>query len=122
MERKVTEWGCMQALIDFDGWRQWKAYAKAKESEDPAKKAAREKEEKDKQKAALKAMFKKPPPSSSNIAATSSTTKKEEKPTANGNAKKPAPGGKHKNSRSNGSAILPNALGSVGEVDETPSR
>ncbi|KAL9112738.1 MAG: hypothetical protein Q9227_003041 [Pyrenula ochraceoflavens] len=24
LERKVTEWGCMQALIDFDGWRQWK--------------------------------------------------------------------------------------------------
>ena len=23
MERKVTEWGCMQALIDFDGWRKW---------------------------------------------------------------------------------------------------
>jgi osomolarity two-component system response regulator SSK1 len=20
----VTEWGCMQALIDFEGWRQWK--------------------------------------------------------------------------------------------------
>lgn len=24
LERKVMEWGCMQALIDFDGWRQWK--------------------------------------------------------------------------------------------------
>ncbi|KAL9616405.1 MAG: hypothetical protein Q9160_008731 [Pyrenula sp. 1 TL-2023] len=24
LERKVTEWGCMQALIDFDGWRTWK--------------------------------------------------------------------------------------------------
>lgn len=23
-ERKVLEWGCMQALIDFDGWRKWK--------------------------------------------------------------------------------------------------
>jgi osomolarity two-component system response regulator SSK1 len=23
-ERKVKEWGCMQALIDFDGWRKWK--------------------------------------------------------------------------------------------------
>ncbi|RMZ88947.1 hypothetical protein DV736_g3822, partial [Chaetothyriales sp. CBS 134916] len=31
MERKVTEWGCMQALIDFDGWRKWKAEASAKE-------------------------------------------------------------------------------------------
>lgn len=24
LERKVTEWGCMQALIDFDGWKKWK--------------------------------------------------------------------------------------------------
>ncbi|KAK9452950.1 hypothetical protein V1511DRAFT_506072 [Dipodascopsis uninucleata] len=24
LERKITEWGCMQALIDFEGWRQWK--------------------------------------------------------------------------------------------------
>ena len=21
------EWGCMQALIDFDGWRQWKDFS-----------------------------------------------------------------------------------------------
>jgi osomolarity two-component system response regulator SSK1 len=21
------EWGCMQALIDFDGWRTWKDFA-----------------------------------------------------------------------------------------------
>ncbi|RPA72363.1 CheY-like protein [Ascobolus immersus RN42] len=27
LERKVTEWGCMQALIDYDGWREWKATA-----------------------------------------------------------------------------------------------
>lgn len=26
LERKVTEWGCMQALIDFDGWRTWKDF------------------------------------------------------------------------------------------------
>ncbi|RPA83340.1 hypothetical protein BJ508DRAFT_71136 [Ascobolus immersus RN42] len=26
LERKVTEWGCMQALIDYDGWRKWKDY------------------------------------------------------------------------------------------------
>jgi osomolarity two-component system response regulator SSK1 len=25
-ERKVKEWGCMQALIDFDGWRKWKDF------------------------------------------------------------------------------------------------
>jgi len=23
LERKVREWGCMQALIDFEGWRKW---------------------------------------------------------------------------------------------------
>ncbi|KAK4102811.1 hypothetical protein N658DRAFT_325049 [Parathielavia hyrcaniae] len=27
LERKVMEWGCMQALIDFDGWRKWKSYS-----------------------------------------------------------------------------------------------
>lgn len=27
LERKVMEWGCMQALIDFDGWRKWKDFA-----------------------------------------------------------------------------------------------
>ncbi len=26
LERKVKEWGCMQALIDFDGWRKWADY------------------------------------------------------------------------------------------------
>ncbi|OAA53287.1 response regulator [Cordyceps fumosorosea ARSEF 2679] len=31
LERKVTEWGCMQALIDFDGWRAWKDFALAEE-------------------------------------------------------------------------------------------
>ncbi|OAP56673.1 hypothetical protein AYL99_08785 [Fonsecaea erecta] len=62
MERKVTEWGCMQALIDYDGWRKWKQYAEDKATEDPAKKAADEKEEKAKAKAALKAMFSRPPP------------------------------------------------------------
>ncbi|KAL1919880.1 uncharacterized protein VTP21DRAFT_1812 [Calcarisporiella thermophila] len=24
LERKIVEWGCMQALIDFEGWRRWK--------------------------------------------------------------------------------------------------
>lgn len=24
------EWGCMQALIDFDGWRKWKSYTSQK--------------------------------------------------------------------------------------------
>jgi len=25
LERKIIEWGCMQALIDFDGWQRWKS-------------------------------------------------------------------------------------------------
>ena len=32
LERKVKEWGCMQALIDFDGWRRWKDYAAKEEA------------------------------------------------------------------------------------------
>jgi osomolarity two-component system response regulator SSK1 len=24
LERKITEWGCMQALIDYESWRQWR--------------------------------------------------------------------------------------------------
>ncbi|KAL8650337.1 MAG: hypothetical protein Q9210_003878 [Variospora velana] len=35
LERKVMEWGCMQALIDFDGWRKWKDFSQA-----PAQSAA----------------------------------------------------------------------------------
>ena len=23
----MTEWGCMQALIDFEGWRKWRGFA-----------------------------------------------------------------------------------------------
>lgn len=38
LERKVKEWGCMQALIDFDGWRKWKDF--------DADKAAKEKKAK----------------------------------------------------------------------------
>jgi osomolarity two-component system response regulator SSK1 len=33
------EWGCMQALIDFDGWRQWKDFGTTAATEDAAKKA-----------------------------------------------------------------------------------
>ncbi|EON98187.1 putative response regulator receiver domain-containing protein [Phaeoacremonium minimum UCRPA7] len=41
LERKVMEWGCMQALIDFDGWRKWKDYSqKADEAAEEAKKKA----------------------------------------------------------------------------------
>lgn len=67
MLRKVTEWGCMQALIDFDGFRKWKEMtAKKDEGLTEEQKKAKEKEEKTKQKAALKAMFSKPPPGISN--------------------------------------------------------
>lgn len=24
LEKKIVEWGCMQALIDFEGWRRWR--------------------------------------------------------------------------------------------------
>jgi osomolarity two-component system, response regulator SSK1 len=34
------EWGCMQALIDFDGWRKWKHFSQKAEEDDAAKKAA----------------------------------------------------------------------------------
>ncbi|KAI9312364.1 hypothetical protein BX666DRAFT_2031108 [Dichotomocladium elegans] len=27
LEKKIIEWGCMQALIDFEGWRKWKRLA-----------------------------------------------------------------------------------------------
>lgn len=30
LTRKVMEWGCMQALIDFDGWRKWKDFSQTK--------------------------------------------------------------------------------------------
>lgn len=56
-ERKVMEWGCMQALIDFDGWRTWKAFdqpggaggegdeEKAKKEETEEERIKREKKE-----------------------------------------------------------------------------
>lgn len=34
------EWGCMQALIDFDGWRKWKDTTHAPVEAEAAKKAA----------------------------------------------------------------------------------
>ncbi|KAL9135489.1 MAG: hypothetical protein Q9175_003328 [Cornicularia normoerica] len=30
LTRKAMEWGCMQALIDFDGWRKWKDFSQTK--------------------------------------------------------------------------------------------
>ncbi|KAL1799610.1 hypothetical protein ACET3X_003647 [Alternaria dauci] len=38
LERKVKEWGCMQALIDFDGWRKWKDFADKSENNDSTSK------------------------------------------------------------------------------------
>jgi osomolarity two-component system response regulator SSK1 len=38
LERKVKEWGCMQALIDYDGWRKWKEYASQSDTTDSAAK------------------------------------------------------------------------------------
>ncbi|KAH6651727.1 hypothetical protein BKA67DRAFT_520662, partial [Truncatella angustata] len=40
LERKVMEWGCMQALIDFDGWRKWKDFSQKALEDESAKKAA----------------------------------------------------------------------------------
>lgn len=37
------EWGCMQALIDFDGWRKWKSYSQRPEVEEAASKKAKAK-------------------------------------------------------------------------------
>ncbi|KIN08081.1 hypothetical protein OIDMADRAFT_99993 [Oidiodendron maius Zn] len=37
LERKVMEWGCMQALIDYDGWRQWKDFSQDGGREDDSK-------------------------------------------------------------------------------------
>ncbi|KAK9464194.1 uncharacterized protein V1516DRAFT_669828 [Lipomyces oligophaga] len=36
LERKITEWGCMQALIDFEGWRQWKGTDEAEKDSNAA--------------------------------------------------------------------------------------
>ncbi|RFU27645.1 hypothetical protein B7463_g8697, partial [Scytalidium lignicola] len=38
LERKVMEWGCMQALIDFDGWRKWKDFSQSAEKDEAAEK------------------------------------------------------------------------------------
>ncbi|KAK8155342.1 hypothetical protein BKA80DRAFT_226185 [Phyllosticta citrichinensis] len=37
LERKVKEWGCMQALIDYDGWRKWKTFTDDQPPTDTAK-------------------------------------------------------------------------------------
>ncbi|KAJ5735634.1 uncharacterized protein N7483_000759 [Penicillium malachiteum] len=35
LEQKVTEWGCMQALIDFEGWRKWRGFVDSPRSRSP---------------------------------------------------------------------------------------
>ena len=41
LERKVMEWGCMQALIDFDGWRKWKDFSQGGGEEGKGKKVVK---------------------------------------------------------------------------------
>lgn len=35
LSQKVTEWGCMQALIDFEGWRKWRGFLDSPVSSSP---------------------------------------------------------------------------------------
>jgi len=94
MSRKVTEWGCMQALIDFDGWRQWKASVeKRDEGLSEEQKKAKEKEEKAKRKAALTAMFTAPPPSTKDKKEESTVEKSPVNGTAPGPPRGPRRGG-----------------------------
>ncbi|KAG7528284.1 hypothetical protein FFLO_06268 [Filobasidium floriforme] len=39
LESKIIEWGCMQALIDFEGWRRWKSVDARDKGIQEAKKA-----------------------------------------------------------------------------------
>jgi len=41
LERKVMEWGFMQALIDFDGWRKWKDFSQQADTEEKGAKSAK---------------------------------------------------------------------------------
>jgi osomolarity two-component system response regulator SSK1 len=41
------EWGCMQALIDFDGWRKWKDFSQQNADEKDKKPAQAAKKKKD---------------------------------------------------------------------------
>lgn len=118
----------MQALIDFNGWRKWKAIAEKKELEDPEKRKQEEKEEKAKAKAALKAMFSRPPPTTKKD---DSATKREREDSSSGpsngagaastGSTEQAPArGRHKGSRSQ-SGNLGSTLGTTVEVDERES-
>ncbi|SPO03742.1 uncharacterized protein DNG_06425 [Cephalotrichum gorgonifer] len=43
LETKVREWGCMQALIDFEGWKTWKSFSQDAEDKEAAQKEAAKK-------------------------------------------------------------------------------
>lgn len=58
LERKVKEWGCMQALIDFDGWRKWKDYAAKEEAGKSQEQKQKEKEKEEKERARMEKMAK----------------------------------------------------------------
>ncbi|KAL3417157.1 response regulator receiver domain-containing protein [Phlyctema vagabunda] len=45
LERKVMEWGCMQALIDFDGWRKWKDFSQSTDASKDASSKAKDKQQ-----------------------------------------------------------------------------
>jgi osomolarity two-component system response regulator SSK1 len=40
LSQKVTEWGCMQALIDFEGWRKWRGFLDSPQSSSPGQNSA----------------------------------------------------------------------------------
>ncbi|KAF2770595.1 hypothetical protein EJ03DRAFT_360317 [Teratosphaeria nubilosa] len=56
LERKVKEWGCMQALIDFEGWRRWRDYAVKEEAGKSDEQKEKERLEEEKQKKKMEKM------------------------------------------------------------------
>jgi osomolarity two-component system response regulator SSK1 len=58
LERKVKEWGCMQALIDFDGWRKWKDFAAKADAGKTVEQKQKDREQEEKQKIKMEKMAK----------------------------------------------------------------
>ena len=56
LERKVKEWGCMQALIDYDGWRQWKDFAEKENAGKTEEEKQKDREQEEKQKKKMEKM------------------------------------------------------------------
>lgn len=56
LERKVKEWGCMQALIDYDGWRQWKDFAEKENAGKTEEERQKDREQEEKQKKKMEKM------------------------------------------------------------------